>query len=61
MPAQERLKTLHTLKGVIMSKFKKLLGTLYVQVLIAVSAGIALGVFYPHLGTEFKPLGDGFI
>jgi aerobic C4-dicarboxylate transport protein len=44
-----------------MSKFKKLLGTLYVQVLIAVTAGIALGVFYPHLGTEFKPLGDGFI
>jgi aerobic C4-dicarboxylate transport protein len=48
-------------KGDIMSKLKKLLGTLYIQVLIAVAAGVALGVLYPSLGAEFKPLGDLFI
>ena len=34
---------------------------LYVQVLIAVAIGIALGYFYPDLGKAMKPLGDGFI
>lgn len=34
---------------------------LYIQVLIAVAAGIALGHFQPKLGAELKPLGDGFI
>jgi aerobic C4-dicarboxylate transport protein len=34
---------------------------LYVQVLIAIVLGVLLGVFYPELGTEMKPLGDGFI
>ncbi len=34
---------------------------LYVQVLIAIVAGIALGHFYPELGTAMKPLGDSFI
>src|SRR5437016_11570299 len=34
---------------------------LYVQVLIAIALGILVGYFYPHLGTELKPLGDGFI
>jgi aerobic C4-dicarboxylate transport protein len=61
VPSQERRKARRTLKGDKMSKFRKLLGTLYVQVLIAVTAGIALGMLYPQLGTEFKPLGDGFI
>src|SRR4051812_8182686 len=40
---------------------KRLLGSLYVQVLIAVAAGIAVGAFAPHFGSELKPLGDGFI
>jgi aerobic C4-dicarboxylate transport protein len=44
-----------------MSKLKKLLGMLYFQVLIAVIAGVALGVFHPHLGADLKPLGDGFV
>ena len=35
--------------------------SLYVQVLIAVTIGICLGYFYPSLGTDMKPLGDGFI
>ena len=34
---------------------------LYVQVLIAIAVGIALGHFYPDLGKAMKPLGDGFI
>src|SRR5271167_3767342 len=34
---------------------------LYVQVLIAIGVGILLGHFYPSLGVEMKPIGDGFI
>lgn len=34
---------------------------LYVQVLFAIAMGVLLGVFYPKLGTDMKPLGDGFI
>ncbi len=34
---------------------------LYVQVLIAIVLGIALGHFYPKAGIAMKPLGDGFI
>ena len=38
-----------------------LLRSLYVQVLIAIACGIALGVFAPETGAAMKPLGDGFI
>ncbi|MCX7307360.1 MAG: cation:dicarboxylase symporter family transporter, partial [Afipia sp.] len=34
---------------------------LYVQVLIAIAIGIAIGHFYPDFGKALKPLGDGFI
>src|SRR3712207_9508907 len=34
---------------------------LYVQVLIAIVAGILLGHFYPSLGADLKWLGDTFI
>ena len=34
---------------------------LYVQVLVAIVLGILLGIFYPKLGVDMKPLGDGFI
>lgn len=34
---------------------------LYVQVLVAIAIGIALGHFYPSIGEQMKPLGDGFI
>ena len=34
---------------------------LYVQVLIAVAIGIAVGYFWPGAGRQLKPLGDGFI
>jgi Na+/H+-dicarboxylate symporter len=38
-----------------------LLKKLYVQVLIGIAVGILLGHFYPSLGVDMKPLGDGFI
>jgi aerobic C4-dicarboxylate transport protein len=34
---------------------------LYVQVLIAIALGIAVGYYDPKLGVALKPLGDGFI
>src|SRR6516164_4252080 len=34
---------------------------LYIQVLIAIAIGIALGHFYPKAAIARKPLGDGFI
>jgi len=34
---------------------------LYIQVLIAIVLGIALGYYFPKAGIEMKPLGDGFI
>src|SRR6478672_5034842 len=34
---------------------------LYIQVLIAIAIGIAVGHFYPDLGKSLKPLGDGLI
>ena len=37
--------------------FKKL----YVQVLIAIVAGVLLGEAWPQLGVDMKPIGDGFI
>ena len=34
---------------------------LYIQVLLAVVAGILVGAFFPDFGKSLKPLGDGFI
>ena len=34
---------------------------LYIQVLIAIALGVLVGRFFPDLGKELKPLGDGFI
>jgi aerobic C4-dicarboxylate transport protein len=34
---------------------------LYFKVLAAIAVGVALGHFYPSLGAQMKPLGDGFI
>jgi aerobic C4-dicarboxylate transport protein len=34
---------------------------LYIQVLIAIVAGVLVGHFYPATGAALKPLGDGFI
>jgi len=40
---------------------KKIYQQLYIQVLFAIIVGIILGHYYPEIGTEMKPLGDGFI
>ena len=34
---------------------------LYAQVLTAIVFGVLLGYFYPQLGEQMKPLGDGFV
>jgi len=47
-------------KGVDFVK-KRIFGSLYVQVLIAIAIGVALGHFYPDTGAAMKPLGDAFI
>lgn len=39
----------------------KIFRNLYIQVLLAIVAGVLLGHFYPQLATYLKPLGDGFI
>ncbi len=35
--------------------------TLYFRVVVGIVLGVALGWFYPSLGEQMKPLGDGFI
>jgi aerobic C4-dicarboxylate transport protein len=41
--------------------WRSALKKLYVQVLIAIALGILLGAAWPSLGTDMKPLSDGFI
>lgn len=40
---------------------KNIFKSLYFQVLLAISLGILMGHFYPDLGAQMKPLGDGFV
>jgi aerobic C4-dicarboxylate transport protein len=40
---------------------RKLLGTLYIQVVIAIASGVLIGHLWPTVGVDLKPLGDGFI
>ena len=47
--------------GATDGKRPKLYGQLYVQVLVAIAAGILVGVFWPDFGASLKPLGDAFI
>ncbi|HWK73496.1 MAG TPA: dicarboxylate/amino acid:cation symporter [Povalibacter sp.] len=35
--------------------------SLYFQVLVAIVIGVVLGHFFPQVGAQMKPLGDGFI
>jgi aerobic C4-dicarboxylate transport protein len=37
------------------------LGPLWLQVMVAIVLGVAVGVLFPHAGASLKPLGDGFI
>jgi aerobic C4-dicarboxylate transport protein len=45
----------------LVSRVRKSLSKLYVQVLVGIVAGILLGHFYPDVGSQLKPLGDLFI
>ncbi|WP_394657761.1 dicarboxylate/amino acid:cation symporter [uncultured Novosphingobium sp.] len=47
--------------GSHLSKRKPWYAQLYVQVLIAITAGVLLGHFAPATGEAMKPIGDGFI
>jgi len=40
---------------------KPIYQSLYLQVVTAIIIGVLLGHFYPSVGAEMKPLGDGFI
>ena len=40
---------------------KKLFNLLYFQVVIAILIGVIIGHYYPSIGVQLKPLGDGFI
>jgi aerobic C4-dicarboxylate transport protein len=55
----ERMKT-STVKTTAASH-KPFYAHLYLQVLTAIVLGVLLGHFYPQLGEQMKPLGDGFI
>ena len=39
----------------------RFLRVLYVQVLIGIVLGVAVGAFWPKLGVDLKPLGDAFV
>jgi aerobic C4-dicarboxylate transport protein len=39
----------------------RLFGSLYLQVLAAILAGVLLGHFFPHAGAAMEPLGVGFV
>lgn len=49
------------LNPAIPQKKQKFYQILYVQVVVAIVAGILLGHFYPAVGESLKPLGDAFI
>ncbi|BDC81418.1 hypothetical protein [Aeromonas hydrophila] len=38
---------------------KRIVSSLYFQVLLAITLGVILGHIYPDLGADMKPLGDG--
>lgn len=40
---------------------RRLLGTLYIQVLIGIVLGLLVGALWPEAGAALKPLGDAFI
>ena len=40
---------------------KKLIKSLYFQVIVGITIGVLLGIFYPDFAMKLKPLGDGFI
>ena len=49
----------HRSKGIAV--IHRLLGTLYIQVLIGIVLGLLVGALWPETGAALKPLGDAFI
>ncbi|MFG1636382.1 cation:dicarboxylate symporter family transporter [Pseudonocardia alni] len=43
------------------SRFRKLLGELWFQVIVAAVLGIAVGILFPDVGANLRPLNDWFI
>jgi aerobic C4-dicarboxylate transport protein len=43
------------------SKRRSLLGPLWLQIVVGIVLGIAIGVIFPHFAVKLKPLGDAFI
>jgi aerobic C4-dicarboxylate transport protein len=40
---------------------RPLLGPLWLQVMVGIALGVAIGAVFPHAGVALKPLGDGFV
>jgi aerobic C4-dicarboxylate transport protein len=40
---------------------RPLLGPLWLQVMVGIALGVAIGYWFPHAGVALKPLGDGFV
>src|SRR6201996_2938343 len=47
--------------GERLSGARRLLGRLWLQVLVGMALGVAVGHWRPDIGAAMKPLGDGFI
>jgi aerobic C4-dicarboxylate transport protein len=58
---ERELKALPEASGSTASLRRPWYTVLYIQVLIAIAFGVAVGYFDPSLGIQLKPLGDGFI
>ncbi len=43
------------------SRWRRLIGSLYAQVLLAIVGGIAVGAVWPSVGAALQPLGDAFV
>jgi aerobic C4-dicarboxylate transport protein len=43
------------------SDHRRLLGPLWLQIMLGILFGILIGVFFPHFAVSLKPLGDGFV
>jgi aerobic C4-dicarboxylate transport protein len=51
----------NTERPVSTSSHRNLLGPLWLQVMVGILLGIAIGVLSPHAAVALKPLGDGFV
>lgn len=46
---------------IIKMTIRKLLGTLYVQVIIAIAMGIVIGHYWPQIGIDLKQIGRAHV